>query len=467
MEGLVKALDNLDRVISLIRESKQPAQAKQGLMEEFSLTAIQAQSILDLRLQKLTGMERQKTIEDCEELKKYIQKTRETLSQPQAIDEIIQTELEKIKERFARPRRTRIEDVEDDFTDKDLIPVEDIVVLVTNQSGVKRILLDEYRLQKRGGVGLKGVLLSPDGEDWVWKTFCVNTHTTFLVLSNKGKLFHLDAYKVPSGTRTSKSRSIRNLLSFESDEVIRSIVPVENLLDENKFLCMISEQGIFKKNSLSLFVRKRTKGLIAFQTKEGDRLVGAVLTSPQEDMLMVSRKGMGIRFSLEDVRTMKGRSGFGVRGMSLKKGDQVIGVHAVNDSSRLCLFTVSQGGYGKISDISGIRRIKRGGKGVFIHRLTEKTGDLAGALMVDISSQIFLVTNKGQSIRFSCQDLSQKDRRTQGVRLIRLKEGEFVTGISQIIDIDHTVEHNLDEIVGNQTGLTKIPSDEGEDSSKQ
>ena len=454
LEGLATALDHLDEVISLIRESKETAQAKQELMSRFQLSVIQAQSILDLRLQKLTGMERQKVIDERNELREYIKKTKAILADPKAIDDIIRKELEKIKERFSRPRKTQIEDVENDFTDKDLVTEEDIVVVVTSDSKVKRILLEEYRVQKRGGTGVKGSGLGVD-EEWVWKTLCATTHTTFVVLTNKSKLFHLDAFKIPEGSRFSKGKSIRNLLMFDSGEHICSIVPVEDFSDRNLNLFMASEKGIFKKTKLSLFSRSWQKGITALSVKEGDQLTGAVLSSPENDILAVSEKGMGIRFKDTDIRSM-GRTARGVKGMKLKNEDKIKGVYAIDKNEKQSLFTVSKNGYGKITDLNSLRVTRRGGQGVRIHKFTERTGfGLSGALLVYPYQQILLVTNKGQTIRFSCQELSQKGRHTQGVRLMRLKEGEYITGISQINEMDQTVEQSLDQLP-EDTGITNI-----------
>ena len=431
LEGLVQALDHLDQVISLIRESKEVSSAKKILIKTFDFSERQAQSILDLKLQKLTGLEREKVIQELKDLKIYIQKTKETLASPKAIDGIIRQELEKIKERFKKPRVTKIEASEEDFTDKDLIAKEDIVVLFTHNSGVKRILLEEYRLQKRGGTGVKGVDLGPN-EDWVWKTLCVNTHTVLLILTNKGRLYQLDAFKIPFGTRTSKSRSIRNLLPFESEEQVCSVLPVFDFSIPDQYLCMASSQGVFKKTALSFFERRWTKGLLAFGVKEQDSLVSATISSSQKDILMISRKGMGIRFSVDSVRLIKSRGSYGVKGMNLSKEDQVISLHTVEENEKLRLVTVSTSGYGKMTELSDFRRIQRGGKGVKVHKLTEKTGKLADTLLVHSNQQMLIMTNKGQTIRFSCKDVSEQGRLTQGVRLIRLKDQEYVTGVSLV-----------------------------------
>ena len=264
LEGLTKALDNLDAVLSLIRNSKETSQARLGLMESFELSSRQAQAILDLRLQKLTGLEREKIVQEWQTLKKHIQHIKNTLADPSAIDQIVREELEDIQKRFSKPRVTQIESSDEDFTDRDLIAKEEVIVLITRNSGIKRILLDEYRLQKRGGVGLKGVDLGPN-EDWVWKTLCVNTHTILIVLTNKGRLFHMDTFRIPFGTRISKSRSIKNILPFESNEEVRSVVPVEDFSAPGHYLCMISEQGVFKKNGIVFFCKKVDKRINGFR----------------------------------------------------------------------------------------------------------------------------------------------------------------------------------------------------------
>ena len=436
LEGLTKALDHLDAVLSLIRNSKEAVQARKGLMKSFELSFRQAQAILDLKLQKLTGLEREKIVQEWQTLKEYIQKIKNTLADPSAIDQIIREELEDIRNRFSKPRLTQIESADEDFTDRDLIAKEEVVVLITRNSGVKRILLDEYRLQKRGGVGVKGVNLGPN-EDWVWNTLCVNTHTILIVLTNKGRLFQMDAFQVPFGTRTSKSRSIRNILPFESDEQVRSVVPVDDFSAPGHHLCMVSEQGVFKKTELSFFARRWTRGLMALGIKEKDQLVKAVISRPNDHILIVTKKGMGVRFPIDTVRSIKSRHSSGVAGVRLNSGDEVIGVHAIQPEKSAKLFTVSSKGYGKVTSVGEIRTISRGGKGVKLHKLIDRTGlNLADALLVLPSQQILLVTNKGQTIRFSCEDVSQKGRHTQGVKIIRLKEQEYVTGVSVIDEVE-------------------------------
>lgn len=440
LEGLTKALDHLDAVLSLIRGSKEAVQAREGLMKSFELSSRQAQAILDLKLQKLTGLEREKIVQEWQTLKEHIQNIKNTLADPSAIDQVIREELEDIRKRFSKPRLTQIESADEDFTDRDLIAKEEIVVLITRNSGVKRILLEEYRLQKRGGVGVKGVNLGPN-EDWVWQTLCVNTHTILIVLTNKGRLFQMDAFRIPFGTRTSKSRSIRNILPFEPDEQVRSVVPIADFSAPGHHLCMVSAQGVFKKTELSFFARRWVRGLMALGIKEKDQLVKAVISRPNDHILIVTKKGMGVRFPIDTVRSIKSRHSSGVTGVRLNSGDEVIGVHAIQPEKSVKLFTVSSKGYGKVTSVDEIRVISRGGKGVKLHKLIDRTGlNLADALLVLPSQQILLVTNKGQTIRFSCEDVSQKGRHTQGVKIIRLKEQEYVTGISVIDEMEKLSE---------------------------
>lgn len=436
LEGLTKALDNLDEVISLIRASKETAQAKQGLIEKFELSVLQAQAILDLKLHRLTGLEREKIVNEWERLKLEIKKIQDTLASPKAINEIIRGELQGIYDNFAQPRKTRIEEVEGELQDIDLIAKEEVVVLVTSQSGIKRILLDEYRLQRRGGVGLKGVEMGPD-EEWIWKTLCVNTHTKLLILTNHGKAFQLISYKIPQGSRTSKSRSIKNLVALGAEEQVRSIVPIEDFSDEGSHLCMVSEQGVFKKTSLSYFAKPWKKGVTALGIKDNDKLMDASISGDSDQILILTKKGMGVKFLNKDVRLIKSRSSSGVRGITLKPEDKVIAMHNIAEDPSLLLFTVSEKGYGKLSQLDSIRLISRGGKGVRVHGLSNKTGDVAATLVAQPENQVLIVTNKGQSIRISCKDVSTQGRAASGVRLMKLKEEEFVTGMS-IIDEDET-----------------------------
>ena len=441
LEGLTKALDHLDEVITLIRQSKETAQARSQLMEKFEFSSKQAQAILDLRLQKLTGLEREKIIQEWKDLKVYIQKIKDILASPEAIDQIIREELEVILKTFSRERKTTIEASEEDFNDIDLVAKEDIVVTISHNSNIKRVPLEEYRVQKRGGVGVKGANLGVSGEDWVWKTLCVNTHTVLMVLTTRGRLYQLDAFKIPSGSRTSKIKSIRNLLSIEGDENVRSVLPVTDFLAPDQNLCLVTEKGIFKKSDLSLFARRWQRGLQALNTKEGDLLVEAIIANSNDDILIVTQKGQGIRFDLDSVRQIKTRASMGVRGIKLNEGDKVKGLHSVTNENTL-LLTVTQNGFGKKTLVSEFRKIQRGGKGVVAHSLNQKTGELAGSLVVRDDQQMLVVTNKGQSIRFFVSDVSQTGRSTQGVRLMRLKEGERITDMSLIISEEQDINEN-------------------------
>lgn len=445
LEGLTKALDNLDAVISLIRSSKETAEAKKNLMETFQLSTIQAQSILDLRLQKLTGLERQKIVQEWEELKVTIQKITDTLASSKEIDKLIKEELEEIYKQYAQPRKTIIEASSEELQDIDLIQKEDVIVLITSQSGIKRVSLDEYKLQKRGGVGVKGVSTSIEGE-WIWKNLCVSTHTTLLVLTDLGRAFHLITYKIPSGNRTSKSRSIKNLIAMGSEEQVRAIVPITNFEDENSHLCMVSERGIFKKTSLSYFARPWKKGVTALGIKDKDRLAGGVISTSEDQLLILTEKGMGVKFLNKEVRLIKSRSASGVRGISLKNQDQVVAMHTLPTNTPYLLFTVTKKGYGKLSAPDTIRLISRGGKGVKVHGVNDKTGDVAATLVVLPTDQVLIVTDKGQSIRIMCKDVSVQGRSASGVRLMKVKEGEVVTDIS-------IVEEQQTEEVKNDTKL--------------
>ena len=433
LEGLTKALDHLDEVIALIRASTEASQARRALMESFQFSHRQSQAILDLKLQKLTGLEREKIIREWQELKIYIQKIKDTLASPKAIDQIIKEELNTISNSFSRMRKTTIEPSDEDFADIDLVAKEDIVVMISHDSNIKRAFLDEYRLQKRGGVGVKGGDLGVSG-DWVWKTLCVNTHTILIVLTTKGKLYQLEAFKIPSGSRTSKRKSIRNLLSMEGDENVRSVLPVTDFLEPNQNLCLVTEQGVFKKSSLSSFSRIWQKGLQALNTRKGDLLAEAIIASSSDDVLIITKKGQGIRFSLDSVRLIKTRASIGVRGIKLNKDDKVEALHSIPKEKDTLLLTVTKNGYGKKTPTSEFRRIQRGGKGVVAHKLNSKTRDLSGSLVVHNDQQMLIVTNTGQTIRFSVSDVSQTSRSTQGVRLMRLKQGEYITGVTLIID---------------------------------
>ena len=320
LEGLKKALDHISEVITMIRSAQDVAEARTKLMTNLSLSREQAQSILEMRLQKLTSLEREKISQELESLVKEIEKIKEILSSEEAIYDIIQEELLEIKQKFSMPRKTIIVPGEEDLVeDKDLIPKEDVLVTLNTDGGIKQISLEEYRLQKRGGSGLKGS--APAGDISVWKSLCVNTHSVLLVLTDRGRLYWLDTFRIPRSSRTSKGRSIKNLIPLQADEQVQVVLPVDSFSKPGAHLCLMTKRGVFKKSSLEYFSKPRKGGVIAIGIDDEDQLVSACISSSNEDIFILTKKGYCIRFPEESVRPI-GRTARGVRGIFLRKGDR-------------------------------------------------------------------------------------------------------------------------------------------------
>ncbi|MDE0119459.1 MAG: DNA gyrase subunit A [Bdellovibrionales bacterium] len=434
LEGLKKALDSISEVIKIIRLAKDVSQARSQLMENFELSREQAQSVLDMRLQKLTSLEREKILQELKDLLKAIDNIQKTLSSEEAIYGIIEKELIGIKERFSTPRKTVVISGEDDLVeDKELIAKEDVLVTLNSDGGIKRISLEEYRLQKRGGSGLKGS--NPEGEVSIWKSLCVNTHSVLLVLTDRGRLYWLDAFRIPQMSRTSKGRSIRNLVWLQADENVQVIIPVNSFSMDKAHLCLMTKKGVFKKSSLQVFSKPRKTGVIAVGMDKEDQLVSACISVPGEDIFLLTRKGFCIRFPEESVRSI-GRTARGVRGISLRKGDAVISMDKVSRDTTISYMTMTEMGYGKRTSLKECRSQKRGGMGIMAHKVTERTGEVVCAHLVEDFHQILVMTNQGQSIRFSCKEISTIGRSAQGVRLMKLKKGEKVRTASLLNEVD-------------------------------
>ena len=434
LEGLKKALDSISEIIKVIRLAKDVSSARIQLMENFKLSREQAQSVLDMRLQKLTSLEREKILQELKDLLKAIDDIQKTLSSEEAIYDIVKKELMGIKEKFSIPRKTVVLSGEDDLVeDKELIPKEDVLVTLNSDGGIKQISLEEYRLQKRGGTGLKGS--DPGGEVSVWKSLCVNTHSVLLILTDRGRLYCLDAFRIPRMSRTSKGRSIRNLVSLQSDENVQVIIPVDSFSMEGAHLCLMTKKGVFKKSSLKLFSKPRKVGVMAVGMDKDDQLVSACVSMPGEDIFLLTKKGFCIRFPDESVRSI-GRTARGVKGISLRNGDAVISMDKVSRDTTMSYMTMTEMGYGKRTYLKECRLQKRGGKGIMAHKITERTGEIVCAHLVEDFHQVLVMTNQGQSIRFSCKEISIIGRSGQGVRLIKLKNGEKVRTASLLSEVD-------------------------------
>lgn len=439
LEGLKKALDHIDAVIKTIRAAKEAEGARNDLMSQFGFSEKQAQAILDMRLQRLTGLERAKIIDELDEVNKHIAWLKQVLANVEEIYKIIIEELEDIKKRFGDPRRTKIERSSEELQLEDLIAKEEMVISMTHSGYIKRIAVDEYRLQKRGGKGLKGA--EQREEDYVWRVFSANTHTMILSFTDRGKLYWTKVHELPMGSRTSKGKAINNVIQLSSGENVRAILPVEEF-KEDSYIVMLTEKGTIKKTSLESFSRPRPSGLIALTIDLDDNLIDAKVSSGKDDIFIVTKEGMSIRFEEDDVRAM-GRAARGVKGVTLGKDDKVIGMEVVAKDSKETILIVTDKGFGKRTVVDEYRSQTRGGVGLITQKTTDKVGHVVSARVVTDKDQILLNTNAGQSIRMRCSDISVISRNTQGVKLMDLNEGEFVTSVALL-------DEEVDEATANQ-----------------
>ena len=427
LEGLKKALDHIDEVIKTIKASKEANAARDNLMTQFGFSERQAQAILEMRLQRLTGLERDKIEEELKELMKTIDWLKFVLSDVKEIFKIIVAELEDIRKRFADKRRTVLEGSSDDIEDEDLIADENVVVTVTNTGYIKRIPNDQYRVQKRGGKGLKG--METREEDYVTDIFTATTKTTLLVFTDKGKVYWCKVHKLPQGTRTSKGKAIANVVQLSNGEQVRSILPVTEFV-ESKYVVMVTEKGIIKKTGLDAFSNPRQAGIIALTTDLEDSVMDAKLSDGESDIFLATKEGMSIRFNEADVRGM-GRTARGVKGITLGKADAVIGMEIIEKGSKDTILMVTESGYGKRSDVDEYRVQSRGGVGIITQKTTDKVGNVVGTRKVRNTQEAILSTDRGQVIRMKISDISVLGRNTQGVRLINLdNKDEKVTGVA-------------------------------------
>jgi len=431
LEGLKKALDHIDEVIATIKASKEANAAREALMAKFDFSERQAQAILEMRLQRLTGLERDKILNELAELMKQIDWLKMVLADVREIYKIIVGELEDIRKRYADARRTEITGDLTDIEDEDLIADESMVVTITKTGYIKRIPVEEYRLQKRGGKGLKGI--ETKEEDYVTNIFTASTKTMLLVFTDKGKVYWCKVHKLPLGNRTSKGKAIANVVQLSSNEKVRSILPIDQF-EENKYIVMLTERGIIKKTSLDSFSNPRTAGLIALTTDLDDAIIDCKISDGASDIFIATREGMSIRFNEADVRGM-GRTARGVKGMTLAKEDIVIGMEVFEKGTKDTILMVTQSGYGKRSELEEYRIQSRGGVGIITQKTTDKVGLVVGTRKVKATQEVILSTDKGQNIRMKVSDISVLGRNTQGVRLINLNDKEeTVTSLAVVED---------------------------------
>ena len=429
LEGLKIALDHLDAVITLIRGSKNPAEAKSGLVTRFGLSEIQAQAILDMQLQRLTGLERQKILDELAELMKTIARLREILSSDDLVMEIVVAELKEIRAKYADPRRTDIIEETGEFRVEDLIADEDVVITATSTGYIKRSALDEYRKQRRGGKGLIG--MSTRDEDVVQHLFIANTHAYILIFSDRGRCYWLRVYDVPEVSRSSKGKSIANLVNMSEGEKIAALLRVQAFpeAENQRFIVMGTRKGTIKKTDLAAFSNPRSAGIIAIQIDDDDRLIAVAETDGVKDLVIGTRNGMAIRFPEDDARPM-GRTAYGVRGIQLRESDEVVAMKVVSEGATL--LTVCENGFGKRTELDEYRRQSRGGIGLKNVQTSDRNGLVVGVACVSDRDQLLIVTEQGQIIRMTAGDLRPIGRDTQGVRLIDLAEGDRVVSIAAL-----------------------------------
>lgn len=432
VEGLLKALDIIDEIVALIRASETPQEAKAGLVERFGFTEIQAQSILDMRLQRLTGLERDKLLEEYRELQKLIAYLTSILEDPSVLRGVLREETQYIRNTYATPRRTEV--VLDELSGidiEDLIPDEDVVITLSRRGYIKRTTLANYQQQKRGGKGIAGLHTSDD--DFVQEFLATTNHQYLLLFTNKGRMHQLKVHQVPEGSRTAKGMHIANLLPLDKDEWVANALTVREFAEESYFL-FTTKQGMVKRSSASLYARCRKSGMIALGLKEGDELIAVREVTDSDHVVLATSHGMAIRFAMPDVRPM-GRSASGVKGIGLRRGDYVVACVTVKDGDNsTMIMTVSALGYGKRTKIDLYRMQSRGGIGLINFKVSPKTGSVIGAMPVSDTDSLILLTSTNKIIRLSVEEVRSVGRATMGVRLVRLDDGASVAGFDSVAD---------------------------------
>jgi DNA gyrase subunit A len=428
LEGYKIALDHLDEVIKLIRGSKTPTEAKTGLLTRFALTEVQADAILELQLQRLTGLERQKIVDELKEIKILIADLKDILAKPKRIDQIVETELKQIRADHADPRRTEIVDAVDEITVEDMIADEDVAISITHSGYIKRTSISSYRAQRRGGRGRVG--MKTRDEDFVDNLFIASTHSYLLFFTDRGRVYWLKVHEIPDVGPQGKGKAIVNLVSLQAGEKIAAVCAVRDF-EKPGFIFLATQKGIVKKTELAAFSNPRPSGIIALSVEEGDVVIEAAVTTGKEEILLATREGMAIRFSEEDVRPT-GRTAYGVWGIELEEGDQVVGALVVGGSGTL--LTVTENGYGKRTALDLYRVQSRGGKGLIDIKVTAKNGRVVGVTLLRADEGVMLITEKGMIIRLNTKDISTIGRNTQGVRLIQLDEGDHLVSIARLAE---------------------------------
>lgn len=473
IEGLGMAVTDIDLVVNTIRSSKDPDEARARLMQlpltgleefvkragrpeaeiqaakdrgEYLLSERQAKAILEMRLSRLTGLEREKLATEYGNLSNLIGELEAILASKELLDEVIVTELDEIRERFGDARRTEIVEAEGDISIEDLVPDEEVVVTVSHAGYVKRVPLSEYRAQGRGGKGLRA--MDTRDQDFVSWVFVVNAHANVLFLSDKGKAYLKKVYQIPETSRAARGRAVVNLVGMEPDERVAAILPIREFVDDG-YLLTCTRKGRVKRTSLSAYENIRQTGIIGVAIGEGDALLAARIVTPAQHVLIGTSNGMSIRFAIEDVRAM-GRDSMGVKGVDLRDGDLVIGMDIIEDESEQQVLTVSANGYGKRTRVAEWRTQNRGGKGIIAMDTSERNGALVKLRLVSPEDQLMVITDGGQVIRTRVSEIRETGRNTQGVRVIRLRDGEQVVDVEPVAEgeeVDEEVDAELDQAV--------------------
>lgn len=450
LEGYIIALDNIDEVIETIKKSKDVETARTNLMRKFKLSEIQAKAILDMRLQRLTGLERKKIEEEYRETIKLIEKLRGILASDEKQYHIIKEELLELKERYADERRTEIVYQGDELTLEDIIAEENVVVTISHKGFIKRFPVSGYRKQTRGGKGVSGAGMRED--DFIEQMFVASTHEFILFFTSRGRCHSLKVYNLPEGGRTTRGKSILNLINLEKDEKVAATVAVKQFEDDLHMI-MATRSGVIKKIELSALANIRSNGIIAMKLNDGDELIGARITDGTSDIILGTHNGLALRFPEQKVRDM-GRSAVGVKGINLAKDDVVVSLLVVKRQATILV--VTENGYGKRSQLNDYRITNRGGKGIYTVKVTERTGKMIALMEVNDNEELVVITSKGMVIRTAIKDIRIAGRNTQGVRIIRLNDGDHIADISRVVPDD-------EEVNGNGNGNGADPSLETEE----
>ncbi len=456
LEGLLKALDVIDRIIAIIRASSSVEDAKNNLMTEFGFSDAQATAIVEMRLRQLTGLEREKLQSEYDELVKFIQYCNDVLASYDMQMGIVKDETMELKEKYGDARRTEIALSAEEFNPEDFYADEDVVITISHLGYIKRTSLTEYRTQNRGGVGMKGS--ATRDEDFIEHIYVANMHSTLLLFTQNGRCHWLKVYEIPEGSRASKGRALQNVISIEQDDKVKAYLNVGDLKDEeyinNHYIVLATKKGIIKKTSLEAYSRPRTNGVNAITVRDGDELLEAVMTNGHCQIMLAGRKGRCCRFEETDARPL-GRTASGVRGINIDEDDEVIGMvcydPSAEDASEHNILVVSEHGYGKRSDIDEYRITSRGSKGVRTLNITEKTGDLVAIKSVTDTNDLMIINKSGLTIRMAVSDIRIAGRATQGVRLINIKDGDSIAAVSVVAGSEGDAQEDAVQTAESQT----------------